>query len=65
MFHGEITKPFKGTMRQSIFKGNLAARNFWPRIPLMQNFFEKSSRHKFIKNMAQVKGSKVMNHAIF
>merc|ERR1711911_27810 len=27
---------------KTFFKGNLAARNFWRRIPLMQNFFEKS-----------------------
>ena len=38
-YHGDIR-----------FKGSLAARNFWRRIPLMQNFFKifqkKSSRHE-------------------
>ena len=30
------------TNKEVVFKGSLAARKFWPRIPLMQNFFEKS-----------------------
>ena len=51
------------------FKGSPAARNFCPRIPLMQNFFEifqkKSIRHKFYENRVKRIDSKVMKHVIF
>ena len=40
-----------------VVKGNLAARTFWRRIPLMQNFFE-IFQNIFNKSLADTKSMK-------